>query len=102
MVIICDCGLTGGCEKCRPEWHSLPHVHPVITKPLININRRDDLPPLERALSDTLDEWLYRMHGVISSWAAPVEFIEWLMKRGYEVREIAGAISVAPSDGTEK
>jgi len=44
---------------------------------------RADLPPLERAVSDTLDEWLVRIHGIFSGWASPYEFIEWLEKRGY-------------------
>jgi hypothetical protein len=38
--------------------------------------RRKDLPPLERAVSDTLDEWLVRLHGIFSSWAGPDEFNE--------------------------
>lgn len=51
----------------------------------IHIRQRDKLPPLERAVSDTLDEYMHRLHGVHSSWASPVEFIEWLKKRGYEI-----------------
>jgi hypothetical protein len=47
--------------------------------------RRKDLPPLERAVSDTLDEWLVRLHGIFSSWAGPDEFIYWLEKRGYVI-----------------
>ena len=47
------------------------------------IRRRDDLMPLERAVSDTLDEWLSRLHGIFSSWASPIEFIDWLDERGY-------------------
>lgn len=47
--------------------------------------RRDDLPPLERAVSDTLDEWLVRMHGVTSSHSFPQEFLTWLREGGYEV-----------------
>ena len=46
-------------------------------------NKRDDLHPLERAVSDTLDEWLMRMHGIYTSWADPIEFIDWLRERGY-------------------
>lgn len=48
-------------------------------------HRRADLPPLERAVSDTLDEYLVRMHGIMSSWAHPDYFLEWLGKRGYTV-----------------
>ena len=54
----------------------------------MTILKRDELPPLERAVSDTLDEWLVRMHGIFSSWAFPIEFIEWLKERGYEIRKI--------------
>ena len=49
--------------------------------------KRDDLAPLERAVSDTLDEWLIREHGIFSSWANPSNFIDWLKKRGYEIKE---------------
>ena len=48
--------------------------------------RRDELPPMERAVSDTLDEWLSRLHGVLTSWNGPIEFLEWLGNRGYVVR----------------
>jgi hypothetical protein len=47
--------------------------------------KRDNLPPLERAVSDALDEWLWRIHGVMSGWAHPHEFIDWLKERGYAV-----------------
>ena len=53
----------------------------------MSVNRRADLPPLERAVSDTLDEYLARLHGIMSSWAGPQEFLEWLRGRGYEVIE---------------
>src|SRR3990172_8371606 len=43
---------------------------------------RKDLNPLERAVSDTLDEWLSRIHGITSSLSYPQEFIAWLNKRG--------------------
>ena len=48
-------------------------------------NTRDELSPLERAVSDTLDEWLIRLHGIVSSWSAPNLFIEWLNERGYDI-----------------
>lgn len=51
------------------------------------IRKRDELPPLERAVSDTLDEWLSRLHGTFTSWSGPVEFLEWLKERGYVVRK---------------
>ena len=51
---------------------------------------RSELPPLERAVSDTLDKWLFRLHGIISSWAAPYLFIEWLAEQGYEIVEKPG------------
>ena len=51
------------------------------------VRRRDELPPRERAVSDTLDEYLVRLHGVFSSWAYPVEFLEFLEKKGYTVIE---------------
>ena len=51
-----------------------------------DLNRRDDLEPLERAVSDTLDEYLSRVQGIFAtSWAHPVEFIDWLEERGYTV-----------------
>jgi hypothetical protein len=53
----------------------------------MSAHRRTDLPPLERAVSDTLDEWLSRLHGILSSWASPQEFLDWLRGRGYEVVE---------------
>jgi len=46
-------------------------------------NKRDDLPPLEQAVSDVLDEYLWRLHGIVSSWSHPREFIQWLNERGY-------------------
>lgn len=52
------------------------------------IRKRDDLPELERAVSDTLDEYLYRLHGSICSWAHPFEFIDWLYRRGYKIERI--------------
>jgi hypothetical protein len=58
--------------------------------------KRDSLPPLERAISDTLDEYLFRLHGIISSWAYPYEFIEWLNERGYIIHaKDQGTVEVA-------
>jgi len=47
--------------------------------------KRDELPPLERAVSDTLDKYLWQLHGIISSWAYPKEFIDGLKERGYVI-----------------
>jgi hypothetical protein len=55
--------------------------------PLSREHKRDALPKLERAVSDTLDEYLSRLHGVFSSWAYPDEFIEFLAERGYIIRK---------------
>lgn len=49
-------------------------------------NKRADLPPLERAVSDTLDKYLFRLHGIITSWTYPEEFMLWLNEAGYEIR----------------
>lgn len=46
---------------------------------------RDGLPPLERAVSDTLDEYLVRMHGITTSHTHPREFLTWLRDNGHEV-----------------
>jgi hypothetical protein len=54
-----------------------------------NIRKRDDLPPRLRAISDALDEYLLRMHGICTSWANPFEFLTWLEERGYTVDELA-------------
>lgn len=50
-----------------------------------NIRKRDDLCPLDRAVSDTLDEYLIRIHGITTSWAHPCDFILWLQDRGYQI-----------------
>lgn len=44
--------------------------------------RRQDLAPLFKAVSDTLDEYLYRVHGIQASWAHPGEFVRWLTEHG--------------------
>ena len=57
-----------------------------IIRDIPNIHRRDDLPEMERAVSDTLDEYLSRCYGIVAtSWAHPYEFILWLEERGYKV-----------------
>lgn len=53
--------------------------------------RRDDLPPLERAVSDTLDEYLSRHHGIVTSNANPEDFLDWLRENGHAVVPIAQA-----------
>ena len=53
------------------------------------IRQRNALPEKERAISDALDEYLVRLHGILSSWAHPYEFLEWLEKRGYTIVKIA-------------
>ena len=50
---------------------------------------RDALAPQLRAVSDTLDEWLMRAHGILSSWQHPDWFLEWLEKRGWTVADKA-------------
>ncbi len=49
------------------------------------IRKREDLPKMERAISDTLDEHLMRIHGITTSWSHPSEFMRWLDKRGYRI-----------------
>lgn len=46
---------------------------------------RDDMPPDLRAVSDTLDEYLMRMHGLVVSHTHAEDFIEWLAGNGYVV-----------------
>ena len=50
---------------------------------------RDALSPQLRAISDTLDKWLMRIHAIRSSWASPDYFLRWLEGRGWTVVEIA-------------
>ena len=49
---------------------------------------RADLPVMPKAVSDTLDEWLWRMHGVMSGGHHVGVFLEWLHGRGYYVAKI--------------
>ena len=51
----------------------------------INIRKRKELSPKMKAISDTIDEYLVRMHGIHTSWASPVEFLEWLEERNYTI-----------------
>lgn len=46
--------------------------------------RREDMDSLHRAVSDTLDEYLDRLHGVNSSHTYPEDFLEWLGNNGYK------------------
>lgn len=41
--------------------------------------------PMWRAVADTLDEWLFRMHGVISSHHNTGCFLDLLVLQGYDV-----------------
>jgi hypothetical protein len=41
--------------------------------------------PMWRAVADTLDEWLHRMHGITSGQHNAGVFLEWLALNGYEV-----------------
>lgn len=52
---------------------------------MADIRRREELPDRERAVSDALDDLNHSMHGLISSWAYPVEFLEMLAERGFTV-----------------
>lgn len=52
-----------------------------MSEPLIR--KRSELPPLEKAVSDTLDEYLHRLFGITSGWVHPYEFLLWLGERGY-------------------
>lgn len=47
--------------------------------------RRNDLEPLQRAVSDALDELNHRMHGLVSSDAYPDDFLGLLAEHGYAV-----------------
>lgn len=49
------------------------------------MNRRDDLDPIERAVSDALDDILFRHHGIVTSWSNPETFLEILGDLGYVV-----------------
>lgn len=42
-------------------------------------------PPLERAVSDALDELNCRHYGRVSGWVYPVEFLEFLAEEGHTV-----------------
>ena len=44
--------------------------------------------PLARAVADTLDEWLYRMHGITAGLHNAGAFLEFLVLRGYQVTAV--------------
>ena len=52
------------------------------------IHERKKLPPFWRAISDALDEYLARTHGIFTSWSHPVDFLDWLEKRGYTITKL--------------
>jgi hypothetical protein len=49
------------------------------------VPKRDDLDPMERAVSDALDHVNHACHGLTSSWAYPEEFLEQLGDTGFDV-----------------
>jgi hypothetical protein len=51
------------------------------------VERRADLTGVDKAVSEVLDELLFRMHGLTSSRSDHREFLEWLDERGYVVVE---------------
>jgi hypothetical protein len=51
----------------------------------IDGSRRDDLPPMPRAVSDVMDEWLLREHGMTSGRHHIGHFLDLLYDRGYIV-----------------
>ena len=50
-----------------------------------DIRKRNMLAPLDRAISDALDEYLIRIHGITTSWTHPLDFLTWLQDRGHDV-----------------
>lgn len=50
--------------------------------------RRAELEGVEKAVSNALDDWLFRFHQIITSWTEPDVFIDLLREEGYEIREI--------------
>lgn len=60
--------------------------------------RRDDLPPVERAVSDALDDTLARHHGITTSWSNPETFLRTLRDEGYDVVPASEPATV-PVDG---
>ena len=53
------------------------------------IRRREDLPPLERAVSEALDQLNHICYGTIHSWSYPVDFLGFLADEGYQVVPLA-------------
>lgn len=47
--------------------------------------RRADMDPMHRAVSDVLDEYLIRHHGITTSHTHPEDFLEWLGEYGYTI-----------------
>jgi len=47
--------------------------------------RRDELTGADAALAEVLDEYLRRIHGVLSSHQDVDAFTDWLGERGYQV-----------------
>jgi hypothetical protein len=46
---------------------------------------RDEMPPLIRAVSDALDDYLHRHHGIITSHTNPETLIAALRDEGYDI-----------------
>ena len=59
---------------------------------------RAELPADARAVADTLDEWLHRMHGVYSGGHYVGAFLDFLAERGYEVRPVDALPAQSGSD----
>ena len=51
--------------------------------------KRDELPEMPKAVADTLDEWLWRMHGIASGGHYVGVFLKWLKRNGYEITPAA-------------
>lgn len=60
--------------------------------------RRDELPPVERAVSDALDDVLHRHHGIMTAWSNPEDFLAALRNEGYDIVPISEPDTV-PVDG---
>jgi len=55
---------------------------------LNDIRKRDELPEPYKALSDTLDEYLHRIYGIVTGWTNPVMFRVWLNENGLDITSI--------------
>ncbi|GAA2554714.1 hypothetical protein GCM10010423_64860 [Streptomyces levis] len=49
--------------------------------------KRDEMDPFTRAVSDTLDEYLERIHGVTTSHTYPTDFITFLAENGLRLQQ---------------